>query len=232
MTAANLQQHFEQEKVESTTEQFSAVDLKEFNDLIADKDSFDALIKGFEEEATIKEIQEVKGLKDALDASIVTKKDLASIFDKTYEETIETDKDLYEMCVLGAILTKGKVTGVDYKVLAKEYYESINPKKIETTVETPKTTITEECITAKADIDQTTQTEIETTITKEAINNKNITEASITISAGADIRKMDVTKAKEVHNEKKELMKTLAKTSQEIIWNKSLLFSKNSMEKH
>jgi|GEM_PF-1674243 hypothetical protein len=126
MTAVNLQQHFEQEKVESTTEQFSAVDLKEFNDLITDKDSFDALVKGFEEKSTIKEIQEVKGLKDALDASIVTKKDLASIFDKTYEETIETDKDLYEICVLGAILTKGKISSTDYTVLAKEYYESIN----------------------------------------------------------------------------------------------------------
>lgn len=130
MTAANLQQHFEQEKVESTTEQFSAADLKEFNDLITDKDSFDALVKGFEEEATIKEIQEIKGLKDALDASIITKKDLASIFDKTYEETVETDKDLYEMCVLGAILTKGKITGADYKVLAKEYYESINKVEV------------------------------------------------------------------------------------------------------
>lgn len=135
---------------------------------------------------------------------------MTDIFKSEYDP-LAKDQDLYEVCVLGAILTKGKVVGADYKALAKEYYESINPVKVETKVEAPKTTITEECTTAKADIDQTTKTEIETTITKEAIDNKNITEASITVSAGADIRKMDITKAKEIHNEKKELMKTLAK---------------------
>lgn len=207
-----LDSHFEEEKKQ--TELFSDIDLQEFNNLITDDADFKILLEWLKNTDILTAIDTKWGLKTTIDTEIGKNKDQADIFDKEYSKLTLTQMNLYEVCVLWAMLqneTDKKVVP-EYKTLAKEYYETINPKKVETKVETPKTTITEECVTAEADIDQSTQTEIETTITKEAINNKNITEASITVSAGADIRKMDVTKAKEkIHNKKKDLMKTLAK---------------------
>jgi len=59
---------------------------------------------------------------------IKTRTGLANIFEKKYEEVTD-NQDVYEVCVLGAILTKGKVENPDYKKLAEEYY--VETTKIE-----------------------------------------------------------------------------------------------------
>jgi hypothetical protein len=160
MANIDMQKHFEAEKTESNKELFSDVDLKEFNDLVKDKADFDLLVKGFEDEKTINEIKEVKGMKDVLEAFVKTKTGLADIF-KTEYDPMAKDQDLYEACVLGAILTKGKVANVDYKKEAKAYYESIKATKVE--VKETKPNITGTYAEAKSEIDDKTKTAIETT---------------------------------------------------------------------
>ncbi|MEI8009142.1 MAG: hypothetical protein WCI00_07395 [bacterium] len=109
------------------------------------------------------------------------------------------NKDIYEVCVLGAILSKGKVEKANYQTLAKEYYESISTKKVEAK-EIGKPNIEGTYLTASSDMKTETITKIENTTKIEA--GKNITEASVSVSAGADLRKMDETKAKDMYDEK------------------------------
>jgi hypothetical protein len=45
---------------DTNKELFSEIDLKEFNNLVKDKADFDLLVKGFENETTINEIQKTK----------------------------------------------------------------------------------------------------------------------------------------------------------------------------
>ena len=71
---------------DNNKELFSDKDLTAFTDLIATKEDFDVLVKWFEDEKTIKEIQGIKGLKESVDAFIKTKAGLADIFGKKYEE--------------------------------------------------------------------------------------------------------------------------------------------------
>ena len=206
MATIDVQKHFETEKTESNKELFSDVDLKEFNDLIKDKADFALLVKGFEDEKTIKEIQEVKGLKDVLETFVKTKTGLADIFKTEYDPTAK-DQDLYEVCVLGAILTKGKVASADYKTEAKTYYESIKATKVETGTETKKE-ITETFVSGSstnAEIAEKVDTEIK--IEKW----KNITEASVNVSAWADGDKMPLADAKQQLEEKKNELITLKK---------------------
>ncbi len=205
-----VEQHIDKEVIESKTEAFDKEDLKEFTDLIEDKDNFDVLVKWFESAQVIEKIKEIDGLKQTLEAFVKIKIDLAGVFDKTYEEAIADDKDLYEVCVLGAILTKGKVVTPDYQALAKEYYLSIKTSKIESKETTNENIINGKFNSGFADIDTKTQTTIETKteLTKE----KNITTASVTISAGADIDKMNNVKAIEMRDAKiKELSDLAAK---------------------
>jgi hypothetical protein len=68
---------------------------------------------------------------------VKTKTGLADIFKSEYDP-LAKDQDLYEVCVLGAILTKGEVASADYKTEAKTYYESIKATKVETGTETKK----------------------------------------------------------------------------------------------
>ena len=199
MAGIELQKTLEKaNEADNNKELFSDKDLTAFTDLIKTKDDFDVLVKWFEDEKTIKEIQGIKGLKDTVDAFIKTKTWLADIFGKKYEE-ITDNKDIYEVCVLGAILSKGKVEKANYQTLAKEYYNSISTKKVETK-ETSKPNIEGTYLTASSDMKTETITKIENTTKIEA--GKNITEASISVSAGADLRKMDETKAKDMYDEK------------------------------
>ena len=188
---------------DNNKELFSDKDLTAFTDLIAKKEDFDVLVKWFEDEKTIKEIEGIKGLKDSIDAFIKTKTGLADIFGKKYEDMTD-NKDIYEVCVLGAILSKGKVEKANYQTLGKEYYDSISTKKIEAK-ETNKPNIEGTYLTASSDMKTETITKIENTTKIE--EGKNITEASVSVSAGADLRKMDETKAKKIYDNK---MNTLA----------------------
>ncbi|MFA7298871.1 MAG: hypothetical protein WC010_04475 [Candidatus Absconditabacterales bacterium] len=207
MANIDMQKHFEAEKTESNKELFSDVDLKEFNDLVKDKADFDLLVKGFEDEKTIKEIQEVKGMKDMIESFVKTKAGLADIFKNEYD-SLAKDQDLYEVCVLGAILTKGKVDKANYKSLAKEYYLSLNPvAKVE--VKENKPNIIGEYATASSEINNVTKTTIETKTKLEA--GKKITKASVSISAGADMRQMNEIIAKEGYDNKIKELENLGK---------------------
>lgn len=126
-------------------------------------------------------------------------KDLKSIFTSEYKD-LTSDQDLYEVCVLGALLTKGAVGDIksEYKSLAQKYYESV--AKVEAGTETKKNDVNGTYTSGAAEIQDKTKTDIETKTKIEA--GKNITEASITVSAGADLRKMDETKAKTLYDEK------------------------------
>jgi pyruvate/2-oxoglutarate dehydrogenase complex dihydrolipoamide dehydrogenase (E3) component len=118
------------------------------------------------------------------------------------------NQELYEVCTLGAILT-GKKTG-------KEYYESSKKKKKkeEKKVETlPENNFgtnynTGEANTTAELIANTNTVSIKETTTLD--DNKKITGATVTIAAGADTRKEDITKGKEIYNAKKEDLKNLA----------------------
>gem|GEM_PF-2130840 len=59
--------------------------------------------------------------------------------------------------------------------------------------------------TAEADIDNNTQTQIDTDI--KMVNGETITETSINISAGADQRIMNLERAKTIFNKKKDILK-------------------------
>jgi len=123
----------EANETDKNKELFSDKDLKAFTDLVTKKEDFDLMVKWFEDEKTIKEVQAVKWLKDTIDTFIKTKTGLADIFSKEYDP-LGKDQDLYEVCLLGALLDQTtKITTPDYKVLAKAYYDKINPAKIDAT---------------------------------------------------------------------------------------------------
>jgi hypothetical protein len=134
--AVTLEKNLESANLKDTKKEvFSSIDLKEFTDLVKTEDDFKELIKGFEKQETI-DAMKTAGIQDVVKNYVETSKkltDLANIFDKEYKD-IANNQDIYEVCVLGALLTKGKVTNIstDYKKLAKEYYESIKTTKVET----------------------------------------------------------------------------------------------------
>lgn len=210
MTPIELNSHFEQEKTEAAKELFSDVDLKEFTDLVKDDADFAILLQWLKKTTILTEINDMKindktgGLKTTIDTEIGKNKDKIGIFDskKEYITLTPEEKNLYEICVLWAMLKneKDKVATPDYKVLAKAYYETINPVKVETKVEvqnTPNHTGNFNSWSsdiATTEIKDATKTTIET---KTAIEKgKTITAVTATVSAGADLEIMPVEKAK------------------------------------
>ena len=194
--------------------------LKNITDIVENKDDFEDLIKWYENQETIKDIKNVPWMQEAIDKYIKAQPWLLNIFDKEYKED-QIHQDLYEVCVLWAILNKGdKIIDItNYQKIAKDYYESINPptegeenKEKEVTPEIKeeeKPNITGTYETAEAKMGEQTIVEVNN-ITKEEW--KIITEASITISAGADQRKMNETKAKAEYDTKITALEDLGKT--------------------
>lgn len=208
MTPIELNSHFEQEKTESQKELFSDADLKEFTDLVKEKADFDILLKWLTNSNILTKINDAKidnktgGLKTTIDTEIGKNKDKLAIFDKEYNTLTPEEKNLYEICVLWAMLKneKDKVATPDYKVLAKAYYESINPVIVEKKIEVKSTPNYTGNFTswssdiATTEIKDATKTTIET---KTAIEEgKTITAVTATVSAGADLEIMPVEKAK------------------------------------
>ena len=92
---------------------------------------------------------------------------MADIFGKKYEE-LTANHDLYEACVLGSILTKGKVATADYQILAKEYYENVKATKVESNVEATKPNIEGTYNTTSSEMKTETVTKIENKTTIES----------------------------------------------------------------
>ena len=130
MAGIELKQTVEKaNEADGNKELFTDKDLKTFTDLIKDKDDFAVLVKWFEDENTMKEIKNIKWLKETIDTFIKTKIGLTDIFKNEYDPT-NKDQDIYEVAVLGAILDQTKkLDKPDYKVLAKWYYDNINQNK-------------------------------------------------------------------------------------------------------
>lgn len=232
--AIELQKTLETANEKDTKKElFSEVDLKAFTDLIKDKDDFNELVKWLENEKTITEIQGIKGLKETVESFVKTKWELENLksLDQTYDP-LAKNQDLYEACVLGAILTKGKGVKADYQKLAKEYYLTINPTKVEKNETKPN--IIGNYESAKADMKNETKTTIETTTKIEA--GKKTTEASINISAGADMRSMKIENAKNIYNEKinglKETQKKFTDPNKTTIENIINELAGNNIEKN
>jgi hypothetical protein len=101
-----------------------------------------------------------------------------------------------------------KVTTPDYKKLAKEYYLALNPATVNTNVEVvPQKKVEGQYTSGSSDMETETVTKIETATKIEA--GKNYTEASITMSAGADQRKMNLVEAKVDRQAKMDELKAL-----------------------
>jgi len=212
MAGIELKQTLEKaNETDGKKELFSEQDRVVFDRLVASKDDFAELVKWFEDEAKRTEIKNIKGLKETIDAFIKTKIGLADIFKTEYDPT-NKDQELYEVVVLGAILDQtGKVDKPDYKALAKAYYSKINTSVIvvESKEKIPKASIEWTYESAKADMKNETITTIEN-ITK-IEQWKNITEAAVNVSAGADARIMEETKANTLYDEKTKALEERAK---------------------
>lgn len=148
---------------------------------------------------------------DVVKTFVKTKTDLASIFSNEYSMTTETD--LYEVCVLGAMLTKGKVENANYQTLAKEYYESVQEKTEKKETVEKKTEAGGIFETGSAEIVYSDESGSDAREEiKEATkieNGKEITEVSIEVTAGADSRIEPLEKGKEVYKTKMEELKKL-----------------------
>ena len=143
--ANTLQQNLEAANLkDQKTEIFSEDDLKEFANLVKDQESFDALLEWFKSQNTIEEINKIDGIQETIKNYVDTQKwlnDLASVFSTEYTVGM-ANEDLYEVCILGAILTGKEDASADYKKLAESYYSNpiVTVEKKETISETPNFT--------------------------------------------------------------------------------------------
>jgi len=197
-----LQQLLEEaNKSDKKNELFSETDLKDFAELM-EWENFNELKKGFENQTTIDEIKNIKWLKESINWFVKTKPGLADMFWTEYDK-LTKDQDVYEVCVLGSLLEQTKkIDKPDYKTLAKTYYENVfKPAKPEKPEVIKPNVIKGTYATASSEMGNDTKTEIETITKLEGW--KRITEASVTISAGADMRvRRDNQEAKKIYDEK------------------------------
>ena len=184
---------------------FSEVDINKFTELVKNEADFKILLNWLSSNETL---QNIHGLKNTIDTEIKKpqNKNKGEIFTTGYTKSFTEEQDLYEICVLWAILQNetDKVASPDYKFLAKQYYERLwwatsTPEVQEAQQEK---IINGKYKTAEATIsDDKIITKINETTTIEA--GQTITGADITISAGADrISWKNNEKAKTIYTDK------------------------------
>lgn len=133
----DLEQHFSKEKDEviKDNDLFSQIDLDEFTTLVNKQEDFDMLVKWLKTKNILTEINKEKKLENIINANIENNKDQIAIFTMEYNKLNPNEQNLYEICVLWALLQEQiqPTTTPDYKVLAKAYYEKINPTQVDKT---------------------------------------------------------------------------------------------------
>jgi hypothetical protein len=139
MANIDINQHFanEQDEVTKNNELFSQTDLDEFTTLVDKQEDFDILLQWLKAKDILTEINKHKKLENTINDNIKKNKDQIAIFTGEYATLTSEQQNLYEICVLWAILKneKDQVQNPDYKVLAKAYYEKINPTQGDKTQE-------------------------------------------------------------------------------------------------
>lgn len=199
---------------------FTQEDLKKFTDLVNNEKTFQELIEWYDKDI---ELSKIDWLTTIIETEIKKpeNQNQKEIFEKKYTELTSAQQDLYEICILWAMVKNeiDKIPTPDFKKLAKTYYETIYPKALneiektneeilidewyiteggnetqETQEKLKKENIEGTYTTASSNMKEETITTIENKTTIEKGN--TITEASINVSAGADLRKMNEETAK------------------------------------